>query len=151
VLETAFLFTKEKVILIFKPFNYNIPMSEELKALKVDEIVVVNEINKVNELLKQGFRIIKITKMTRTEQLEGGKTVTYDFLTFVLGKRTSKPFSLWNPLKTGGEWAFADSKELKELVEKIKSTGGIWKDDRYVYTLSKDGRFIRRVEANAIR
>jgi len=137
--------------LIFKPFNYNIPMSEEFKALKVDEIVVVNEVNKVNELLKQGFRIIKITKMTRTEQLEGGKTATYEFLTFVLGKRTPKPFSLWNPLKTGGEWAFADSKELKELVEKIKSTGGIWKDDHYVYTISKDGRFIRRVEINANR
>jgi len=126
-------------------------MSEELKALKVDEIAVVNEIDKVNELLKQGFRIIRIEKMTRTEQLEGGKTATYEFLTFVLGKRTPKPFSLWNPLKSGGEWAFADSKELKELVEKIKSTGGIWKDDRYVYTLSKDGRFIRRVEINAIR
>jgi len=126
-------------------------MSEELRALKVDEIIVVSEIDKANELLKQGFRIIKITKMTRTEQLEGGKTATYDFLTFVLGKRTPKPFSLWNPLKTGGEWAFADSKELKELVEKIKSTGGIWKDDRYVYTISKDGRFIRRVEANANR
>jgi hypothetical protein len=126
-------------------------MSEELKALKVDEIAVVSEIDKVNELLKQGFRIIRIEKMTRTEQLEGGKTATYEFLTFVLGKRTPKPFSLWNPLKSGGEWAFADSKELKELVEKIKSTGGIWKDDRYVYTLSKDGRFIRRVEINAIR
>jgi hypothetical protein len=150
VLETAFL-TKDKAILIFKPFNYIIPMSEEFKALKVDEIAVVSEIDKVNELLKQGFRIIRIEKMTRTEQLEGGKTATYDFLTFVLGKRTPKPFSLWNPLKSGGEWAFADSKELKELVEKIKSTGGIWKDDRYVYTLSKDGRFIRRVEINAIR
>jgi len=126
-------------------------MSEEFKALKVDEIAVVNEIDKVNELLKQGFRIIRIEKMTRTEQLEGGKTATYEFLTFVLGKRTPKPFSLWNPLKSGGEWAFADSKELKELVEKIKSTGGIWKDDRYVYTLSKDGRFIRRVEINAVR
>jgi len=118
---------------------------------KVDEIIVVSEIDKVNELLKQGFRIIKITKMTRTEQLEGGKTATYEFLVFVLGKRTPKTFALWNPLKTGGEWAFADSKELKELVEKIKSTGGIWKDDRYIYTLSKDGRFVRRVEANAIR
>ena len=137
--------------MIFKPRNYNIPMSEEFKALKVDEIAVVSEIDKVNELLKQGFRIIKIEKMTRTEQLEGGKTATYDFLTFVLGKKTPKPFSLWNPLKSGGEWAFADSKELKELVEKIKSTGGIWKDDRYVYTLSKDGRFIRRVEINAVR
>jgi len=126
-------------------------MSEEFKALKVDEIAVVSEIDKVNELLKQGFRIIRIEKMTRTEQLEGGKTATYEFLTFVLGKRTPKPFSLWNPLKSGGEWAFADSKELKELVEKIKSTGGIWKDDRYVYTLSKDGRFIRRVEINAVR
>ena len=126
-------------------------MSEEFKALKVDEIAVVNEVNKVNELLKQGFRIIRIEKMTKTEQLEGGKTATYEFLTFVLGKRTPKPFSLWNPLKSGGEWAFADSKELKELVEKIKSTGGIWKDDRYVYTLSKDGRFIRRVEINAVR
>ena len=126
-------------------------MSEELKALKVDEIVVASEVDKVNELLKQGFRIIKITKMTRTEQLEGGKTATYEFLVFVLGKRTPKTFALWNPLKTGGEWAFADSKELKELVEKIKSTGGIWKDDRYVYYLSKDGRFIRRVERNANR
>jgi len=126
-------------------------MSEEFKALNVDEIAIVSEVDKVNELLKQGFRIIKITKMTRTEQLEGGKTATYDFLTFVLGKRTPKTFALWNPLKSGGEWAFADSKELKELVEKIKSTGGIWKDDRYVYTLSKDGRFIRRVEINANR
>jgi hypothetical protein len=45
-------------------------MSEELRALKVDEIIVVSEIDKANELLKQGFRIIKITKMTRTEQLE---------------------------------------------------------------------------------
>jgi len=119
--------------------------------MKVDEIVVVSEVDKVNELLKQGFQIIKITKMSRAEQLEGGKTATYDFLAFVLGRVAPKTFALWNPLKTGGDWAFADAKELKELVEKIKSTGGIWKDDRYTYTISKDGRFLRRVEQNGNR
>ncbi len=112
----------------------------------IDEVVMAEDVEKANEYLKAGYRVLDVKVLRKKEQLENGKEYEFDALVFLMGKHVPVARELWHRLASGGEWAFADRMELAPLVEKMKANKNEWKDDHYLYSLSHDGRFVRRVQ-----
>ncbi len=133
----------------------------------VEELTQADNIVLANELLKQGWELLKISELIET-RVDNGQLIQNSRVIYVLGKiKEPEPVQqppvqqpqtreiVWEPIKNNpkASWTFRTDKqgnelpEIKELADRIRENGGKYTEGKYVYKFSGDNnKFIMRVE-----
>ncbi len=155
-------------------------MSEERYFSDIKEIKVTTAEAEANELLKNGYELLKIVDGRVEKRDNSGSVEVVPAIMFVLGRsvhenpaektdaqspektvqQESAPEPdnkltegiLWNIKSDSYAWAYVKdmqgntAPEKQALLEKINRAEGEYHSGGYVYSVSPDGRFLRRIK-----